>query len=81
MASNTEQTREQKLEAAFAQFIAEVAEMRRRQLKFDTEYGAINANNKHRQQDKVDSILYQMGITDETNLKDISIKFQSELLP
>lgn len=70
-----QQTREQKLEAAFTQFIESVAEMRHRQKLFDTHFGADNRKAKHRKQKEVDKILQQMGITDNMDFKDCSISF------
>jgi hypothetical protein len=74
----TDKTREEKLEAAFTQFIADVAYMRRNQKIFEQHYGANNRLKKHRAQNNVDNILYQMGITDATDLKNISLTFLKE---
>lgn len=60
--------REQKLEAAFLQFIADVADMRRKQKDL------INypANELQQAQAIVDKDLKQMGITDETALSSLN---------
>jgi hypothetical protein len=70
-----DKTREEKLEAAFTQFIADVAYMRLNQKTFEQHYGANNRLKKHRAQNNVDNVLYQMGITDATDLKNISLTF------
>lgn len=56
--------REQKLEAAFVQFIADVADMRRKQKDLN-KYPAIALEQA---QARVDQDLKEMGITDETDL-------------
>lgn len=61
-------TREQRLQAAFLQFIADVADMRRKQ-KHQDKYPVIVLQQA---QASIDKDLKNMGITDETDLKNLT---------
>jgi hypothetical protein len=77
----TDQTREQKLEAAFCQFIALVADMRTKQKYFREHYGATNRLAMLRAQEKVDEAMITMGITAGMILKEIKhLSFVKEIL-
>ena len=71
----SEKSREEKLEAAFIQFIKDVVDLRKKQKKFDENYGADLRKLNHLARARVDQDLKDMGITDEMDLTDIRISF------
>ncbi len=75
-----EKTREEKLEAAFTQFIVDVVDMRNKEKFWKENYGAENGKKMITAQKRVDKDLVEMGINPEFDLRNFRLSFLKEIL-